>query len=455
MPAGIDGYVLRCHSFWRYGKTGVNRMEVKVTSNETQITLPDRVIALTINDTRCHENYDEYLSLDPYSDYSLAPKYLTHFMVSPARRANRIFERTNTTTRIFGDSGGAQLKFGTKDFIDPVSVIKFMNAHCDIGTALDLPPRPCDSDDKTVAMCAKAQRRNTQAFKSEGVRDGLTMLNGLHGFTLAQSRAWADRVDDPLFGGWACGCDSSVMASNLQNMLVGLERLGKGKHLHVFGLSGLTATPILAWVGKNVPVLTSDSASAIMKAKQHRNFGFLSVQKTLRFDSQEITPKRSILDPNHLWCAPCSCDVCARVKYLAVYGIDTPLVDKLLTWHTILMHLTYASFWANVAESCSTFEQYLAYYKIIKPLKNAKGRNSIERWMFGLTMLKYVDFAMTQGLDSAAKEFRTDLNESLTAHTSAGLQRNSCFVKKDVDSTAATLHFKESMRNDVLPRYLD
>ena len=454
MPAGIDGYVLRCHSFWRYGKTGVNRMEVKITPEETQITLPDRVIALTINDTRCHENYDEYLSLDPYSDFSLAPKHLTHFIVSPARRANRIFGRSNRTTRIFGDSGGAQLKFGTKDYIDPASVIKFMNAHCDIGTALDLPPRPCDSDDSTVAMCATAQRRNTQVFKSVGIRSDLSMLNGLHGFTLEQSRAWADRVDDPAFDGWACGCDSSVMTSNLQNLLVGLER--GGKHLHVFGLAGQIATPILAWIGKRVPLLTSDSASALMKAKQSRMFEFLSVRKTLSYERQEITPTHSFLDPLHLWHAPCACEMCSRVKYLAVYGINTPLVDKLLVWHQLLTYLSYAKFWANVAESCETFDQYCSYFKIIKPLKNNKGRNSIEKWMFGLTMLRYVDFAMREGLDDAAKAFKSELQASLNAHTSSGMKHNSCFVKKDEeadDLSMATLHFKGSMRKDVLPQY--
>lgn len=458
MPAGIDSRVLDCYAYFRYGKTNVNTITVTTSEKETYIKTPDREILLTPSRAIRPDNYDEYICLNPYSNNSFAPTHLAYLLVSPFGTDKAIYPRTNRTTKFFGDSGGAQLKFGTFDYVEPEVTINFYNENCDIGTALDVPPRPCDNNDDTILLCAKAQKLNTDVFKRIGKTADLKLLNCLHGFTLEQSRRYADFVADDFFEGWACGCDSRLMGATLQNLLVAIER--GGSHFHLFGIASLTIIPILAWLGRDLTI-TSDSSAILLASKQARRFLHMSIKNhNICFEKQTVAPQDTFLDKYHLWYSPCSCPMCTRVRYLSVYSLNAPYIDRLLFWHNMMTYLSYAQFWSNVAISVANFEEYLKYFRRLSPQrtsnKHAHKMKAIEvekdRFEFASSMLQYVKYAQDHGLDKAGKEFKASLAEPETV----SMQANSMFAKPtdDGDATAALLFRKCSITEDVLPNYL-
>jgi hypothetical protein len=450
MPAGIDSRVLDCYAYFRYGKTDNNTITFTTSKKETHIKTPDREILLTPSRNIRPENYDEYICLNPYSNNSLAPQHLDYLLVSPSCADKVIYPRTNQTTKFFGDSGGAQLKFGTVGYVDPEVTMKFYNEHCDSGTALDVPPRRCDNNDWTLTLCAKAQKRNTDIFKSIGKRPDLKLLNCLHGFTLKQSRNYAKAVDDPMFDGWACGCDSPLVGATLQNLLVAMER--GGSHFHLFGIASFTIIPILAWLGRaEGTTVTSDSSTILLSAKKARKFLHVSIKsRNICFEEQTIAPQKTFLDMHHLWYTPCSCPMCTRVRYLSVYSLDAPYVDLLLFWHSLMTYLSYAKFWSNAANSVADYAEYLTYFRLLSPQRTSN-RHTLKmqgieveknRFEFAISMLQYVKYAQDHGLDKANKQFRS----SLVAPETVSMQANSMFAKPTA--------FEKGSIREILPSYL-
>jgi len=377
-----------------FKKTGVTSLQYVSDPRGHIVKAHDRIVLLARRDAHV-TGWDAAYCLDPYRKNSIGANRVTEILTSVKPRAKP------PDFPLFMDSGGAQLKFGTKDYVDPIERMYMINKWANTGTALDVPPRPADYHDDIVRACAEAQRTNNKHYESVGKRDGVVMLNSLHGFSLEQAEQYADTVESDFFDGWAVGCDNpDWMWTNLQTLLVALERKPTPVRVHVFGASNSILIPILCWLSHKTGIpITSDSATPLYAARK-RQFDVVTPRmQTIR--SQWLNG----LQP------PCSCPACQITGDAGFYNTDHVFLPLLL-WHNIFAKLRYANYWNTAAQRSSFFE----YCKLSRVLFMGKGIQATaqkERTRYMLSLLKYVDYAAEHGARHAAKEFSYELDNPI------------------------------------------
>lgn len=230
------------------------------------------------------------------------------------------------------DSGGAQIKFGVTGFVSPEKVINLYNKYADVGLALDIPPRirlaprrEVDHAPATFSLLAAAQKRNNDFFVARK-RPDLELLNVAHGLTGDDFRRWITKVDDQdHFAGWATSYDSDQDRYCIwRGVAILVREFGAAeKWLHLFAVSGSTVMPLMAWLGKLIPRLTSDSSSWVQSTK-FRNYLFnnqgklapLPIGKDFEGHGQDLL-------------APyCSCPFCQLMKTFGAFRQTSPSSRK-------------------------------------------------------------------------------------------------------------------------------
>jgi hypothetical protein len=417
MPSGaLPNGCTKTLVYVRYNRTGVNKIEVMHDMTHPTgwawIKLPDRELCIGLQSTngRPVRNtpddacWDYCLDTDTYKKDGLGEKYLSYAMISAhnglcaGKALSQVLETrsfiTSEKLRICADSGGAQLKLGSAKYIDPVPVIDWYNKVADVGTMLDVPPRPCDHGDMAALRgCMVAQNKNAKVF-AERKRPNLRLLNCLHGYDMEGQMEFAKTVNNPdLFEGWAVGSDNQTSdLSNLRGVIIAAQKF-TGKHFHVFAIGGKQRIPPLAWLGRYVPLMTSD-ATVHLTGIQYHHYHWLDLNGIL---GKEAVGDVSTCMRNGNVPLPCSCEVCNVVKYWEVFQLPTQTgTGGLLTWHNMAAFATYANIWNKHAQDAKSIEEFI---QLIYKTFNQNTANYIE------TKTRYIEAAFTEGLEEAETKF--------------------------------------------------
>ena len=320
--------------------------------------------------------------------------------------------------KMIADSGGAQMKFRTADYVDPEHVIHAYNCGADFGMALDLPPRPNVDGRNKVALqiLAEIQRKNNQIFKAKR-RPDLGLLNVVHGIQADDYRLWADIVNDPEhFQGWAIGLDdleNNVCIFRGAAVLYreyGLKE-NPSQWLHLFGVSGPKTIPVMAWLGRYIPILTSDSSSYLEGCRRRTYFlndgGNIVSQstgegKTMSFEESGFS---------HSSLLPCCCEFCSLIRYFGVHSSrEFQTSFPALYGHNLIVLREVASQWNTLASTLELKD----YVELVR--KRIGSRSAV--------LVQYVDACLNQGPEYADKHFSGYLygggglhNEAVEART--------------------------------------
>lgn len=292
MPSGASPTYLRMHLWVREQPPGETPIRCSVKGKSRVLHLPHADLVFdvgraTLDDKLAIEREREGYTLMRVGPYhhpeTVLREYGPYFMTS----AHTLSPTTPTFAHEGGvkaclDSGGAQIKFGKTGYVSPKDVIETYNKFADVGLALDIPPRirlsprrDVDHAPATFRLLAVAQKRNNDFFVARK-RPDLELLNVAHGLTGDDFRRWIARVDDPgNFAGWATSYDSDLDRYCIwRGVAVLVREFGAAeKWLHLFAVSGSREMPLMAWLGKVIPRLTSDSSSWVQSTKL-RNYLF-------------------------------------------------------------------------------------------------------------------------------------------------------------------------------------
>jgi hypothetical protein len=352
-----------------------------------------------------------------YQKGGLGERYIKHALFS----AHNCFKTqlwtrnflTSDHVKIMADSGGAQVKARVTPYIDPKEVIKWSNHVADYVMSVDLcPSAPDVMFNDVVKACAKIQKQNNEVFKKYK-KDSLKLINVIHGHTLEQQMDFWKRVRDPEFVGWAAGPDNwnsplSWIQALMIPMIPTINALKHGEQLpkeseifHLFGCTGRSTVPMLAWVGKFVPTLTVDSTSWLYAART-KTMEVQTPSGALRaFSSGASGGRLTKYQP-----IACSCEICSIVRYSAIYDMDERLrMTGLLGFHNLISMANYITTWNRAAETmtkteyCDNIDRYL---RKSKALENR-------------TVIDYVETVVEEGVEKASKykTYRDLLNRGI------------------------------------------
>lgn len=394
------------HSIWlyiKYGPTGVITPDIDISERKAYswMKYPDRELLFVADFSSMKPNWpftaDEAILLDPYKN----PAFLTDKILVSAHNAfeDNIFDRgmIDKSVEVMGDSGGAQLRFNVTNYVDPELVIKWMNAVCDIGLILDMPPAPIDRTDNVIMRALmEGQIKNGKIFQ-ERRRPNLKLLNVVHGFENWQLREWISRVGvlDKL-NGWALADDnqSSILEIYRTAMMVFQEAPNGQDHIHLLAKGGNSSIPIMAWLGKYIPKLTSDSTSWLM-AKRGRAMMLHNKRGGLQSFSLDQLQKKGhrLIQGGSI---PCSCKLCSRIHYLDCFNLPTLCGRyEIISYHNLLLIMDYVRQWNEIAHSCRNPTKYVEMITLLNPEESG----------WAQVVIDFIEHAMNDSLKEAEKEF--------------------------------------------------
>lgn len=365
-----------------------------------------------------------------YNEDTILHKYGPWFMASAHDlKTKRSDFAKEAGVKVILDSGGAQLKFGITSFVDREEVIKKANQCADALMALELPPRrklspqrDIDVHPLALRMLAEIQKRNNEFFAANKRHD-LRLLNVAHGITGDDFRRWITTVHNPAFTGWAISYDSDTDPYCIWRGAAVLSReFGAAEEwIHLFGVSGFTAIPVMARLGTRIPHLTSDSSSWVQAVRSYnylhnRNGRMEDIAIGDGFAKMHLT-NDDLVEPY------CSCEICRIMKTFGSYR-ETYLNPKrknmdekktrqesLIAYPALAAHNLIAikqgvASW-NERASTMTDEEYRAEIRHCFP-RSRKGQD------YGtgiLHMLEYLECALANGPEYAdrnvARKIRT------------------------------------------------
>lgn len=460
IPAGMRPDTLYgAEMYVRFEKTGANRITFKTNyeTGQSIITCPDRTILMQRGFTGpksrrpVNENYDLFIIMDPYRKGGISEKYFDMMLMSAysVGRKSTIDKEAyyQSTVKIMADSGGAQLRFGSGTFIDPIKIAKFYSEVADVGMALDIPPRSGDARYKNgMKALAIAQKRNSDIILSNLTKD-VPVLNVVHGTNLESVRNWGDIVYDPKMpDGWGIGTDAYTDLCCIQSALVGAFELPNGnKHIHLFGWGSPIMMPIFAWIGRYVDTITTDSSSNVFSAMRSRIGSFFTDKDYVRNTPVGLETKR--IENPHIPIS-CCCPVCSAIGWLDVYGLaQEARVTFPLSWHNMFTIQMYAKHWDYFAQTVSTLDEY-------KGIVRAMFHNKKTYLRELLTYLDYIEYARDNGLDKARVKFNVHAEENWGISQA---KINPVFANKKVEEKEAIfthLHTRNPIILDALPLYM-
>lgn len=342
------------------------------------------------------ESFDFVINLDPFKKGSAINYYLNGWGLYSAGSAIESNLTGNWThsgdIKLLGDSGGYQLKVRQVDYIDPLEVINWYNGSCDAGMALDAAPDPDnDHSDIIISKLAHIQANNNQIF-AENAREDLKLLNVVQGFTPSQTRYWIKTVKNDRFNaGWAVPSNARrniIKSCTLINALIVLLELKEKNWIHIFGMSNQSLTPVIAWLGRYVKLITSDSSSW-QTGSQYRNYSRFNEDGKLNMAQF----KTKGLKNNITWIPlQCSCPICSALGYKDILmNSDNKKIGSIIKFHNLIQLIKYSNIWSSKALSM-TFEEYS------KLVNKCFGEKIV-------LALDCIEHAIAYGVDSAAKEY--------------------------------------------------
>lgn len=336
-------------------------------------------------------------ALNPHLDWVMASAH--YLKPSNGNHAKQV------GLRLIADSGGAQIKFRTANYVDPHHVIEAYNACADYGMALDIPPRPGvdASNQKALKILARIQKKNNELFLAKR-RPDLGLLNVAHGTRSDDFRLWIDTVNDKdpnSFQGWAIGLDSDI-PSVFRGAAILYREYGmkeSSQWLHLFGVSGPVQIPAMAWLGRYIPLLTADSSSYLEGCRRRtyfQNHGgkihalALGTGKFCNFENTEFSSSSML---------PCSCEFCSHMKYFGAFtSQDFDSSFSMIIAHNLVTIKQVAAQWNTLAQQMDI----KSYAKLVKRRVGATAA----------ILCEYVEACIVDGPEYASRTFNQFLNGS-------------------------------------------
>ena len=361
--------------------------------------LPDRELHIDTSPQGHLEakNFDYFADLAPFSKDGAVNQACGEWVMCSAKYGldKQVYERYTQVggLKLLGDSGGYQLKVRKSDYIDPHKVIAWMNATCDAGLALDIPPAPeIDWGSLAAIQDLAPRQRDNNLIYADKAREDLYLLNIVQGSLPKHSRLWIDTVMHPRFKGWGVSCNNlqDQFSGALRSALILLKEYGEQDWIHFLGLSGPSMFPVMAWLGNHYKI-TSDSSSQISGIK-YRNYMRLTSEGHM-LSSLQVSNDPKVCDLPGLngHALPCSCPVCTAVGYFDVFMDDNTTLGQLILWHDFFVLRRYSHTWNTLALTLTKGE----YRELVRSL-------------FGNTTARAIDFidhALDVGIDRASREF--------------------------------------------------
>ena len=376
--------------------------------------------------------------------------------------------------KIFGDSGGAQLRFSSSCYVNPYEVIEVFNNLVDMGVSLDMGPRSTDSKygklKNVINATSEAQIRNNKIF-AENAREDLHLLNVIQGFGLQTKLDWADRVYNPRFTGWAMGVPEHALAVKMLSIMhIALNV--PGDHYHLFGVGGAKSIISLSWAGRYVNNLTSDSTKHIMLGGYR---SYVSSGMNGKFSIVDLGKVRTNLPNNRMAMLPCNCAACSLLRYSKIFNLSGPMLGPLLMYHNAVAISNNANFWANLARTVKDKHEYLYYVREATAMPN--GRTS-PIYIEIEAAVNVIDCCVFEGSLQAEKRYCLDkkgdyvsgFTENKLSCSFEQIKNTTTDIKKEIDldsdeseegefvniqaGKTTSVRKRWSICCDVLPRYL-
>lgn len=403
--------------YTRYGKTGVNGIElVEQTPDTTWIKTPDRDLVF-VGDTNMEHSwtpsagtFDDFLNLSVFHEESAKDFGLDYFMtnftefIGPRDRKSpnlrRSGKRPDGTPLIISDSGGFQLLTGKLSYVDPLEAVNWYNRNVDIGIVLDIPPVGANSE--VLMRMAKIQKKNTDLMLKNKA-EHLELMNIFHGNTMKERQQFRKVVEDDRIDRLAIGgsYNRSLLLSIYDLMLIahsGKEYkqyhiLGVTNMLQVVGLMRLTEKGLIKHV-------TSDSSTHIQKAFKKEYLH----QAQLTSNIVHLQIGRKHVKPSIGNRLPCSCPVCARVRYTDVFSMyDGKAVNGVMAWHNMFFYNEYITRMRDIVT--------LPIKELTHVMEKQLGsRHGIKE---AVDSLKFIDAVEQLGLKEAGKKYSFFIEHSV------------------------------------------
>lgn len=340
MPSGALPNYLQFHLWVRDPKIAGSSIRHSFDGNSRILHLPHADILFDIGDIIHNERIIAKRMADGFRLVKVGPYFAedtilkkcgpyfmasAHSLISDRAASSHPDFAQKAGVRLCLDSGGAQLKFGITSYVDPEEVMRIFNLFAHVGMALELPPRrklsarrDVDAFPLALRELARVQKRNNDYFATHK-REDLQLMNAAHGLTGDDFRRWIRMVDHPAFNGWAISYDSDIDPYCIWRGAAVLFREfgGADQWIHLFGVSGFTLLPLMAWLGKRIPNLTSDSSSWVQAVRSynylHNRNGRMEDISIGEGFAKMPQSSRDSLEPY------CTCEICRLMKTFGAY----------------------------------------------------------------------------------------------------------------------------------------
>lgn len=274
---------------------------------------------------------------------------------------------------VFGDSGGFQAV--TLGKTQPtISVLKWLEANCDVGFTLDYSPfekneKPDGKSVKNIISLEKFKENIEKTYQNnliyERERDKnskLKIYNVIHGHNKERLDLWYSKMKDFKFEGYAVG--SQPPYGNPIKQVIGALYLwdkGHRENQHIFAVSGATSLPVLCYLGKYFKLLTADSSSY---AIGRMYCSFISPYKMSY--CVPFGMKGKGLELKEL---PCTCEVCSYInKEIDRWDFYSDLPEQtrmlsirgnIITLHNLNMFIKYVDIMNKLVVNKELFIDYI------------------------------------------------------------------------------------------------
>lgn len=405
-----------------YKRNKHNSIRVReVMPNHAWIECPDRDIVL-VRDSHKETgyrpldcNFDEYVDFDVFKPSVAKAFGLDIFMTNShhsekqhtakIRRAGRA---ADNHIDILTDSGGFQIIMQKVDYIDPIELVKHYNLNSDIGMVLDIPTFLSSNSDHLI-RAAKIQAANTQLMM-DNKRESLELMNVVHGYTkqgIRKVRAIVEREDITRLAIPGTADDNSLLSAldlTLDVMMTGQ----KYEHYHCLGIYNIPhMLPMI--LAANMPQfegrrITSDASTHLQSANNkiyHTQHTMYSPARRIRLGDLSTKPAVD----HHL---PCSCPVCASIKYTDVLSV----LDGALFKHTLAVH----NMWeiTRYSKMMNEFASTLPFKDFREVCRRQLANHDMKEQ--SLTTLDFVHDIGRIGIKDARLKYRAYMNSEMKQH---------------------------------------
>ncbi len=311
----------------------------------------------------------------------------------PNYRTFQEFPRDNGNHILIGDSGGFQIvsyaRKGHTINVEPISILRWEEANCDIGMNLDVPL--LDNFGMSLAKSVE----NFHTFENSRQNYDMLLCNVLHGRNLKEISKWYNTVKNFDFDGWAIGIKPpNNVYLHLLAYLFLHENNAKGleNYCHFFGVASPRNMVVLAMLADKLKMSIGFDASSYNVGSTAREFFMPNNIGSHYYLGSKNSGQR-------LTGSICDCPVCKNTSIEDIYA-DTGGSGIIICLHNLYSTIETNRVINNLAGDEKNLHRYV-YAMFKKDLKLAVNVNSMleDYGTFGAEYVynKYENLFITSG----------------------------------------------------------